>query len=277
MVINGDELAKEILVRLKEKVNDRKHLRLAAFLIDSNQEKEKFLKIKKKYCQDLGVDFRLYPIDPSLGRKKIRTLINQVVRSKLVSGALIQLPLPKNLSTQYFLNSIPARKDVDCLSGRCLGQFFVNQAVIRPPVVEVVDFIREKFKLDFESKLVVVVGYGRLVGRPLAHYFGQAKSTVIIINEKTKNAGEFFEKADVIIGGAGQPNLVKTCAPGAVLIDFGYGLDDQGRVGGDIDFEKLKNRASLITATPNGTGPILVAKLMENLVKLSLFKPKQND
>ncbi|MCL4358523.1 bifunctional methylenetetrahydrofolate dehydrogenase/methenyltetrahydrofolate cyclohydrolase, partial [Patescibacteria group bacterium] len=83
--------------------------------------------------------------------------------------------------------------------------------------------------------------------------------------------------ADVIIGGAGQPNLVKTCAPGAVLIDFGYGLDDQGRVGGDIDFEKLKNRASLITATPNGTGPILVAKLMENLVKLSLFKPKQND
>jgi methylenetetrahydrofolate dehydrogenase (NADP+)/methenyltetrahydrofolate cyclohydrolase len=291
MIIDGKALAEEILEKLKEERKRYQKIKVASFLIGKDEENLpaspslawqagfSFLKVKKAFAEKLDIDFRIYEPAENLGRKKLRKYIHQIIKSPLVKGAIIQLPLPpreprgeagghipEKYPTQYFLNSIPENKDIDCLSSKLLGKFFTNSSIIRPPVVEVVDFLKNKFNLDFQGKIVLVVGYGRLVGKPIAHYLANEKATVIIAQEYS-NLNDYFKIADIIISGVGKSNLINDCKKGSVLIDFGYSKEN-GRIFGDINFERLKDKASLITPTPNGTGPILVAKLFENLFKL---------
>lgn len=273
VVIDGNQLSKEILEELKNERKNFGKLRLVAFLIGKDEEKIKFLKVKERFAKELDIDFRIYEIDENISRKKLRKYINQIVKSDLVNGAIIQLPLPQKFRTQYFLNSIPPEKDVDCLSSKNIGKFFTNSYIIRPPAVEVVEFIKNKFNLIFENKVICIVGYSRLIGKPLVHYFCNENSTVIIIRSNTLNKEDFFEKADIIVGGAGKKHIVNICKKGAVLIDFGYTVEN-GKIYGDINFEKLKDVASFITPTPGGTGPILVSMLFKNLFKLVRLKNK---
>ncbi len=267
-ILDGKELAEEIIESLKKEREKFDKLRLVAFLIEETPEKLKFLEIKKRFAEKLDIDFRTYKIDPTISRKKLRKYIHQIIKSDLVQGALIQLPLPEKFPKQYILNSIIPEKDVDCLSSRNLGKYFSNSYVIRPPVVEVIDFFKNKFNLEFKEKIVVIVGYSQLIGKPLFHYFALEGSTLILVRGTTKEKEKFFKIADVIVSGKGEPKFVNTCKNGAILIDFGYSVKNN-KILGDLDFEKLKDKASFITPTPNGTGPILVAMLFKNFLKLA--------
>ncbi|GIW67152.1 MAG: bifunctional protein FolD [Candidatus Parcubacteria bacterium] len=266
MIIDGKKLAQEILENLKEKRKNYEKLKIAAFLIGKGEEKLSFLKIKQEFAQELNIEFRIYELDENLSKRKIRKYLSQILKHKTIQGAIFQLPIPEKFSTQYLLNSIPAKKDIDCLSSRMLGKFYTDNFIIRPPAVEVVDFLKEKFNLEFRGKNVLIVGYGRLAGKPLAHYFANLNSTVIIAQSQTK-IENYLKITDIIVSGVGKANLIQDCQKGAILIDFGYSFE-KGKIYGDIDFEKLKDKASLITPTPGGTGPILVAKLFENFFKL---------
>lgn len=266
MIIDGKVLAEEILEKLKEERKKYKKIRIASFLIGKDEEKLSFLKIKKAFAEKLDIDFRIYEVDENIPRKKLRKYIHQIIKSPAVKGAIIQLPIPSKFPTQYFLNSIPEKKDIDCLSSRLLGKFFSNLPIIKPPAVEVVDFLKNKYNLDFKGKTALVVGYGRLVGKPISYYLASENATVIIL-QSDSNLDEYLAKADIIVSGVGKANLINNCKEGAILIDFGYSVENR-KIYGDLNFEKLKSKASLITPTPNGTGPILVAKLFENLFKL---------
>lgn len=266
MIIDGNKLAEEILVDLKEKRKNYDKLKIVAFLIGKDKEKLSFLKIKQKFANELNIEFRIYEVDDSLTKKKIRNYISQILKHPTIKGAILQLPLPLRFPTQYLLNSIPPKKDIDCLSSRMLGKFYTDSFIIRPPVVEVVDFLRNRYALDFKGKNVLVVGYGRLIGKPLVHYFANFKATVIISQEYT-DLRRFLEISDIVVSGVGQKKIISDCKEGSILIDFGYSILEN-KIFGDLDFEKLKNKAGLITPTPGGTGPILVAKLFENFFKL---------
>lgn len=238
IIVDGNNLAKEILEELKNERKNFEKLRLVAFLIGKEEEKIKFLKIKEKFAKELDIDFKIYEVGENISRKKLRKYIHQIIKSDLVDGAIIQLPLPNKFKTQYFLNSIPPEKDVDCLSSKNLGKFFTDSYIIRPPAVEVVDFLKNKFNLNFESKLVCIVGYGRLIGKPLVHYFCSERATVIILRSNTLNKEEFFKKADVIISGVGKKYIVNNCKEGAILVDFGYCVEE-GIVYGDINLSLI--------------------------------------
>ena len=266
MIIDGKQLAENILFNLKEKRKKYDKLKIAAFLIGKEEEKLSFLKIKQNFAEELNIDFKIYEIDENLSKRKVRKYLSQILKHNHIQGAIFQLPIPEKFPVQYLLNSIPAKKDIDCLSTKLLGRFYTNIPIIRPPAVEVIDFLREKYNLEFKGKNILIVGYGRLVGKPLVHYFANIDSTVIIAQSKT-DLKEYLKITDVIVTGVGKANLINDCKNGAVLIDFGYSFES-GKIYGDINFEKLKNKASLITPTPGGTGPILVAKLFENFFKL---------
>lgn len=271
IILNGNELTKEILDDLRNERKKFGKLRLVAFLIGETPEKLKFLEIKKEIAQKIDVDFRIYKIEENISRKKLRKYISQIIKSNLVQGAIIQLPLPAKFPKQYILNSIVPEKDVDCLSVRNLGKYFTNSYLIRPPAVEVVDFLKNKFNLDFRGKTIVVVGYSQLVGKPLLHYFASENSTIILLRGSTEEKEKFFEMADVVVSGKGEPNFINTCKEGAILIDFGYSIKN-GKIFGDLNFERLKDKAYFITPTPNGTGPILVSMLFKNFLKLAEFQ-----
>ncbi|MGC8981596.1 MAG: tetrahydrofolate dehydrogenase/cyclohydrolase catalytic domain-containing protein [Minisyncoccia bacterium] len=267
MIIDGKKLSEEILNELLEKRKNYGKLRIVGFLFEENLEGESFLKTKENFAKKLNIDFRIYKIEKDWKRKRVRKYINQVVKSKLVNGAFIQLPIPEKFPIQYFLNTIPPEKDIDCLNSKNLGKFYSDSYIIRPPAVEVIDYIKDKFRLDFLNKKILVVGYGRLIGKPIAHYLIKENNFVTVVSKKIEGYENCLKEYDVIISGVGKKNLINDCKDSAILIDFGYCFEN-GKIYGDINFERLKDKASLITPTPGGTGPILVSMLFKNLFKL---------
>jgi methylenetetrahydrofolate dehydrogenase (NADP+)/methenyltetrahydrofolate cyclohydrolase len=209
-------------------------------------------------------------------------LMKKIVRNPLNSGIIIQLPLPQKFLPEELLNLIPKEKDIDVLSEESLGKFYQGTLKILPPTVSGILYLLKNYRIELKGKDVVVIGAGRLVGFPLAVQLLKEKATLSVLNELTKDAPSFIRKANILISGVGKPNLIKSkmVKKGVVIIDAGTSIkkgesrrDVSGilrdRLVGDVDFEEVSKKASYITPVPGGVGPLTVACLLENLVKLS--------
>ena len=218
--------------------------------------------------------------------------IEKVIKSPVNSGVIIQLPLPrttfqekslteratqkvvrglpKKFLAEEFLNLIPEEKDVDVLSEKSLGKFYQGTLKILPPTVNGILYLLKSYKIGSIGKNVVIVGAGRLVGFPLATQLLKEKATLSVLNEWTRDASSFTKKADILISGVGKPNLIKgnVVKKGGVVIDAGTSMK-KGKLIGDVDFKSVSEKASYITPVPGGVGPLTIACLLENLVKLN--------
>lgn len=273
MIIDGKEMAKKILKELKTRIEKfKKPPCLAAILIGKNQSLKKFIDLKQKAAKDIGVEFKVYKFSETVSNNYLRKEINKIVKIKSIDGVIIELPLPKHLNTQYLLNTIPEEKDIDCLSQKSQGAFFVGKSKILPPSVETVKTIFEEINFDLKGRLGVIFGYGVLVGKPISHWLSQNGATVMIINEFTQNPEKLSKEADFLISGVGKPSLINSdmVKNKAIVIDFGFNfLPDNQKPVGDVDFESVSKKTSFITPVPGGVGPILVACLLKNLIKLA--------
>ncbi|HRY76791.1 MAG TPA: bifunctional 5,10-methylenetetrahydrofolate dehydrogenase/5,10-methenyltetrahydrofolate cyclohydrolase [Candidatus Paceibacterota bacterium] len=265
VIVDGKNLAREVLDDLKPFFAVRKTA-LAVISVGDNPASSSFIKEKSRVAGVLGIEFLHFNFTSDVSNKFLRAKIGEIVRRDFIKGVIIQLPLPKKFNVQYLLNAIPVEKDPDLLNERSFGAFLTGRFKIIPPAAEVVKIILEKYGINPQGKVCAVFGAGRLVGLTVANWLTQEKATVFIINEFTKQPEKIAKKADILISGVGEPGLItkKMIKKGAVVIDFGYGLKN-GKIKGDVDFEKVKKRSSLITPTPGGTGPLLVAALFQNL------------
>lgn len=272
-IFNGKKLAGEILENLKTDIKKRKlKLRLAVIQIGKNPISQIFINQKKKACQSVGMDFKLYQFKERINILGLKKEINKITSNPRNSGVIIQLPLPKNLNTQEILNTIPQKKDVDVLSETSLGKFYTSTLSILPPTVKGIIYLLAKYRIKVKGKHVVVVGVGRLVGNPLALWLLHEKATVSTVTEFTKEASFFTKKADILVTGVGKPNLIQAnmVKEGVIVIDAGCSMW-KGKLVGDVDFKNVSKKASYITPVPGGVGPMTVACLLENLVRLQKF------
>ena len=285
MLIDGKKIAEEMLAEVAEEVKKlSKPPRLAAILVEDAHLAvgppsglRKFLELKKKTAGKVGIDFRLYEFPADITTQKLRKKIVGIAKDSVNQGVLIELPLPAHINTQYVVNAIPQEKDVDVLSEKLQGAFFVGRSVILPPAVEAVKVIFEKHSIDPKGKNCAVFGYGLLIGKPVSHWLAQQGATVSIINEFTSNPAELSRQADIVISGVGpirgkdplralaasngasQPLITADMVKeGSVIIDFAK----------DVDFEAVSKKASLITPPVGGVGPIVVAAVLKNLMIL---------
>jgi len=284
MIIDGRKIARKILEEIKEKLQKSgRSLRLAAVLVGENQELKKFIELKKKAAEKIGIEFRTYEFPEDITNNKLRRELNKISKVKTTHGVIIELPLPEHLNTQSLLNTIPEEKDVDVLSEKSQGKFFTNRSKILPPAVEAMKQIFEEYKIDLKGpdakgiedprfanyalrranrdKTAAVFGYGLLVGKLVSHWLVNQGATVSIITEYTKEPEKISREADMIISGVGKSNLIteNMVKEGAVVIDFGR----------DVDFKNVSKKAGLITPPVGGVGPIVVAAVLKNLVELS--------
>lgn len=291
-IVDGKAIAADVLGRLKSRPIPKKFL--AAVLVGDDKGSVSFLKQKEKTAKELGVDFRLYQFPSEIKNNDLRREVGKVAAHKTCGGVIVQLPLPEHLNQYYILNAIPREKDVDVLSERALGAFYVDRGEVLPPAVGTVQEIIENClpaealaspkplaergsakagKLKIENFTVAVVGLGLLVGRPVANWvMRRAKETIFL--RSVSDLG-LLKRADIVIAGVGKAGLVTPdmLKDGAGVIDFGYGTLD-GKYSGDLDTRPLKIKNSKLkigwyTPTPGGTGPILVAKLFENFYELN--------
>lgn len=273
MIIDGKKIAQEIIEELKKKPLPKKFL--AAFLVGEEPSSLNFLKQKEKVAKKLKVDFRFYQFPAEIKNDTLRKEVLKISQHKTCGGVIVQLPLPKHISKHYVCNVIPREKDVDVLGERALGAFYTDRNPVLPPTVGVVEEIIRNLKLEIRNFHVVVIGRGFLVGRPVALWLMNKVAKLQVLTSATSNLKSKLSDADLVISGVGKAGLIKPdmIKNNAVIIDFGYAVDKNGKIFGDFDASSLESRNSELeisyTPTPGGTGPILVAKLFENFYHLN--------
>jgi methylenetetrahydrofolate dehydrogenase (NADP+)/methenyltetrahydrofolate cyclohydrolase len=270
MKIDGQNIAKKIIGNLKLQPVPQKFL--AAILIGENPASLNFLKQKEKVAIELGIDFRVYKFPENSTNDFLRKEIGKTALLKKAGGVIIQLPLPENLNRHYILNVIPRGKDIDVLGERALGAFYVGRNQVLPPAVGVVEEILAISHWPLAASKVAVVGLGFLVGRPLAVWLMGKVSELYLLDQDSDLS--LLKQADLVISGVGKSGLIKPemLKKGAGIIDFGYSIDESGKISGDFDSNSLMANGQLLnfyTPTPGGAGPILVAKLFENFYTLA--------
>lgn len=277
MIIDGRGEAREILNEVKDKILRLKQKPvLAIFLVGNDPASFSFIKQKEKAGQEAGIEVKIYRFEENISTTELRKKINEITKAKTITGVIVQLPLPKHINYQYILDTIPQEKDADMLSKKSWGSFVTGKSDTLPPVVCAVDHLMEENEIDYEGKNVCIFGYGNLVGKPLTFWFAQKRATVTVVNEFTKNPEEFSKKADIIISGVGKPGLIKAdmVKEGTTVFDFGF-AKIKDSISGDVDFENVKNKCSLITPVPGGMGPLTVAFLFKNLFSLAMSSSKK--
>jgi methylenetetrahydrofolate dehydrogenase (NADP+) / methenyltetrahydrofolate cyclohydrolase len=262
MIVDGKAIAKEILRDVKTIVASRErppHLRV--FTCAPNFETQKFLALKQSRASEVGITVTVTEFSDSLSPAEMSEAIAHAHTD--ADGIIVQLPFPEKIHIVPLLECIAASHDVDALRYR--GE----ETDILPPVVGAIDAIAAEHSVVWRNKNVVVVGSGRLVGAPAALYAKQKGGQVTVVGKDTENAAAIIQTADILILGAGVPGLVTAAgvAPGVVVFDAGTS-EEGGMLVGDAAPE-VATVASLITPVPGGIGPITIAILLRNLVRLT--------
>lgn len=270
MVIDGKKLAQEIIEELKEERKKiSKKIRLAIILVGDDSASLSFIKQKERVAKEIGIDTRIYRYEDSIKTKELRKKVGEICRVTHNRGIIVQLPLPSSINTQVVLNAILPQKDPDILCERNLGTFYTERLKTLPPVLAGIKFLLEKYQINIEGKNVLIIGRGRLVGKPASLWFTNQRATVIVANSKTKDLKEFISKADIIVSSAGKPGLITgdLIKKGVVIFDAAV-VSESGKLVGDCDFDSVKDKAEFITPVPGGIGPLCVAFLFKNLLEL---------
>jgi methylenetetrahydrofolate dehydrogenase (NADP+)/methenyltetrahydrofolate cyclohydrolase len=260
MIINGKEIAESIYIDLAVQREGITHPIKLGIVVGTNDPViESFVRIKTRAAMRLGVEIVREELPEGAATAAAVAALARLV--PLVDGVIVQLPLPAQIDTEALLAAIPPEKDVDGIS---------SAPRVRPPVAEAVGEILRRERIDIQGKQTVVVGSGRLVGRPCAALLSELGAQVTVINK-----GESLDPlkdAGIVVLGAGEPAFVKPdmLKDGVILIDAGTS-EAGGKVMGDADLACV-DKATLFTPVPGGVGPIAVAMIFKNLFTLTVAK-----
>jgi methylenetetrahydrofolate dehydrogenase (NADP+)/methenyltetrahydrofolate cyclohydrolase len=270
-----EELAKEVAI-LKEKYNVVPGL--VTILVGENPASVSYVTGKQKTAKELGF-YSVQDSQPAdLAEAKLLDLINQYNKDPRIHGILVQLPLPKHVNETKVLYAIDPRKDVDAFHPVNVGKLMIGEAEYLPCTPAGIQQLLIRSGVKTDGAEVVVLGRSNIVGKPIANILLQkqkgANATVTICHTGTKDTAFHTRRADILIVAAGKPKAVTAdmVKEGAAVIDVGVnriGMSKEGKaiLCGDVDFETVKEKASLITPVPGGVGPMTITMLMANTVK----------
>ncbi len=250
--INGRKIAEEVLRPVKKEIarltKGQIVPHLAIILVGNDAESIIYIKEKQKKAKELGVKITLFQYKEKSRHEEIVAQIAKLNQDKNISGILLQLPLPKSFDTDKIINSIDPKKDVDGLR---------PNSPYPMPCVSAILKILAKEKIGLKNKKIVIIGIGRLVGKPLFKIFKERKYNVSLISSQDKNLPKLVKSADILICASKNKNIIKKgmIKEGAVVIDAAC----------NVKTDAIKN-ALCITPQIGGVGPITVAILLQNVV-----------
>ena len=275
MIVYGSEIALKIKERIKLQIDEIKLAnkripKLGVILVGDNPASISYIKGKSKACEEVGMDFELMSLAADVGQATLIEKIEMWNQDPSIDGILVQLPLPKgyDYDEKYILEMVDPRKDVDGLTSSNAGKLFLGEECFAPCTPLGVMEILKDCQIDLCGKNVVVVGRSNLVGLPLSRLLIGANATVTVCHSKTNNLKEVCQRADVLIVTIGKARYInhEYVKDGAVVIDVGVNRVD-GKLYGDVDFDSVKDKASIITPVPKGVGPMTIAMLIVNVLK----------
>lgn len=269
MLIDGKLVKKEKLLELKEKLLELQHLPcLCVIQVGEDEASKVYVKQKEKLCEELGYKFIHKKLPADIEEIMLIQEIDLLNLNDEVDGIIVQMPLPQHIDAIKVLNTIDSTKDVDGLTYLSSGRLLQEAEGFIPCTPKGVMDLLQYYDISVEGKNCLVIGRSILVGKPMVHLLLDNNGTVVIAHSKTPNLKELALQADIIVSCVGKKWLVTEdmVKEGAVVIDVGINREE-GKLYGDVDFDRVSQKASYITPVPGGVGQMTVYELCENTYK----------
>jgi methylenetetrahydrofolate dehydrogenase (NADP+)/methenyltetrahydrofolate cyclohydrolase len=282
-IIDGKQIAADMQAGLKAEIAKLKRRNivpgLGVILVGEDSASQSYVIAKERACEDMGIYSDDNRLAASISQAELMALVEKMNNDPKINGILVQLPLPKGLNESEVLIGINPAKDVDGFNPVNVGKMVVGEKAFLPCTPHGIVQLLVRSGVKIGGADVVIVGRGNLVGKPLAIMLIQKKpnanATVTICHTRTKDLSSHTKRADIVIVAAGMPNTLTAdmVKEGAVVIDVGINrVEDAAkkrgyRLVGDVDFEGVKEKASMITPVPGGVGPMTITMLLYNTVE----------
>lgn len=285
ILIDGKATSEQIKLEIAEEVKKRKENRLkiphlAAIIVGTNGASLTYVNSKVKSCAQVGFNSTLIELPEDITQEQLIHEIELLNRDSDIDGFIVQLPLPTHIDEQEVIMAINPTKDVDGFHPVNVGKMTLDLPALLPATPYGILELLERYHIDTVGKNIVVIGRSHIVGRPMSILLSQKRNfgdaTVTLTHSKTENLKEYTLQADLIIAALGKAEFLTgdMVKEGVVIIDVGItripdASKKQGfRLAGDVHFESVSKKASYITPVPGGVGPMTIAMLLKNTLKV---------
>ncbi|MDL2261539.1 bifunctional methylenetetrahydrofolate dehydrogenase/methenyltetrahydrofolate cyclohydrolase [Methanimicrococcus sp. OttesenSCG-928-J09] len=242
--------------------------KLVTVLVGDNPASQMYVRMKHKACERVGIAAEDCLPSADITEAELLDIIRDLNEDDSVSSILVQLPLPPHINAQTIMNAISPMKDPDGFHPFNMGNLMINEEGLVPCTPKGIIRLMEEYNVEIKGKNAVVVGHSNIVGKPMAAMLLNRDATVSICHVFTKDLKMYTKEADILVVGTGVKHLIKEdmVKEGAAVFDAGITTDSTGTYG-DVDFDNVISKVSLITPVPGGVGPMTIAILMSHVVK----------
>jgi methylenetetrahydrofolate dehydrogenase (NADP+)/methenyltetrahydrofolate cyclohydrolase len=242
---------------------------LAVVLVGSDPASQVYVSNKTKACDEVGFVSKSFDLPATTEQSALLELVDELNADDSIDGILVQLPLPAGLDAEEILERIHPHKDVDGFHPYNIGRLAQRIPALRPCTPKGIMTMIEATKRPIKGLDAVIVGASNIVGRPMSLELLLAGCTVTTCHKFTKNLQAHVSRADLLVVAVGKPNFIlgEWVKPGAIVIDVGINRLADGRLVGDVEFDKAAEVADWITPVPGGVGPMTVASLIANTLE----------
>ena len=286
MIISGKDLSAKLKAQMAvqvatfpEKYGRVPHL--VVILVGDDPGSQTYVRNKAKACDVVGIRNTTVRMPADTPEQELLNKIAELNADDSVDGILVQLPLPKQISEPKVIEAIAQGKDVDRfhpLNTAALWQKRPNASCVVPCTPAGIIRLLDAAGCEIAGKNAVVIGRSQIVGLPISKLLLDRNATVTICHSRTSDLASYTRNADILVVAIGRAKFVTgdMVKGGAAVIDVGMDLDENGKLCGDVDFDSVAPKASVITPVPGGVGPMTICCLMENTIKCFLNKVGTN-
>lgn len=281
-IIKGKPVADKITEDLKKEVKNLNEMginpKLAIVRVGERPDDLAYERGALKRCQNIGIETEVIELDENISQDEFIKAIHKLNEDDKVNGILTFRPLPKHLSEDEIKYEISPKKDIDCFNPINTAKIVENDKTGYPPCTPtaVIEILKH-YGINLTGANIVVLGRSMVVGKPLSMLLLNENATVNICHSKTRNLSEIASQADILVAAVGKAKMVKKnyIKDGAIVIDVGVNVDDQGNLCGDVDMEDVLDKVSMITPVPGGVGAVTTSILATNIVKACKLQNKK--
>jgi methylenetetrahydrofolate dehydrogenase (NADP+)/methenyltetrahydrofolate cyclohydrolase len=229
---------------------------------------DRYVKAIGRSCGDVGVGYSLSVLPVDVRTARVEELVRDLSADPNVHGIIIQMPLPKHIDSTAVVAQLDPRKDVDGIHPTNAGRLANGTPLMVPATPAGGMALLREYGIPVAGKSAVVVGRSAVVGRPMAWLLLQADATVTIAHSRTPDLAAVVRQADIVVAAIGKPRFITRdmVKHGAVIVDFGINVAEDGSLCGDVDSAAMLDHISAYTPVPGGTGPMTNVQLIENLL-----------